>query len=95
MILEDILVLIVLRVVLFYAITAILTLFRSILHNPLDPEINHQMNILGEVPDLIRKIPIRRLTLGEVIHLRFLDGFTTELLRLCACAITKARRDEI
>jgi len=95
MILGDTLVLIVLRVVLFYAITAILTLFRNILHNPLDPEINHLMNILREVPDLMRRIPIRKLTLGEVIHLRFLDGFTTGLVRLCECAITKARRDEI
>lgn len=85
--------LIVPRVVLFYAITAILTLFRNILHNPLDSEINHHMNILHEVPDLIRRIPIRKLTLGEVIHLRFLDGFATELVRLCECAIAKARQD--
>lgn len=50
------------------------------------------MNILRGVPGLIGKIPIRKLTLGEVIHLRFLDGFTTELVRLCECAIGRAQR---
>lgn len=86
-------VLTVLRVVLFYVITAIFTLFRTILHNPLDSEINHHMDILREVPDLICRIPIRKLTFGEVIHLRFLDGFTTELVRLCECAVAKAQQD--
>lgn len=79
------------RVVLFYAITAILTLFRNILHNPLGPEAHHHVHILREVPDLIRRIPIRKLTLGEVIHLRFVDGFTTELARLGACAISQVQ----
>ncbi|KAE8139517.1 hypothetical protein BDV38DRAFT_280872 [Aspergillus pseudotamarii] len=80
-------------VVLFYAITAILTLFRNILHNPLGPEAHHHVHILREVPDLIRRIPIRKLTLGEVIHLRFLDGFTTELARLGACAISQVQQE--
>lgn len=51
------------------------------------------MDILREVPDLICRIPIRKLTFGEVIHLRFLDGFTTELVRLCECAVAKAQQD--
>lgn len=51
------------------------------------------MHILREVPDLIRRIPIRKLTLGEVIHLRFLDGFTTELARLGACAIAHVQQE--
>lgn len=53
------------------------------------------MNMLRDVPDLIRRIPIRKLTLGEVIHLRFLDGFTTELARLGECAISRAQRESV
>ncbi|KAF9884864.1 hypothetical protein FE257_001207 [Aspergillus nanangensis] len=52
-------------VVLFYAITAILTIFSNILRSPLDPETYVHLDILCDVPDLIRKIPIRKLTLGE------------------------------
>lgn len=68
-------------------------LFHNVLRSPLDSHIHQNMNILREVPSLIRNIPIRIFTLGEVIHLRFLDGFTTELVRLCECAIEKARRE--
>ncbi|KAB8259950.1 hypothetical protein BDV32DRAFT_123704 [Aspergillus pseudonomiae] len=82
-------------VLLFYAITAILTLFRNTLHNPLGPKAHSHVHILREVPDLIRRIPIRKLTLGEAIHLRFLDGFTTELARLGACAISQAEQEAV
>lgn len=51
--------------------------------------------MLRDVPDLIRRIPIRQLTLGEVIHLRFLNGFTTELARLGECAISRAQRESV
>lgn len=51
--------------------------------------------MLREVPDLIRRIPIRKLTPGEIIHLRFLDGFTTELARLGECAISRAQRESV
>ncbi|KAL4866369.1 hypothetical protein BDV12DRAFT_187444 [Aspergillus spectabilis] len=77
--------------IIFYAITAILNLFHNILKNPLDSEVSRRVDILRDFPRLIRRIPIRTLTLGEVIHLRFLDEFTAELARLGECAISKAR----
>ncbi|KAL2821093.1 hypothetical protein BJX63DRAFT_427772 [Aspergillus granulosus] len=81
-------------VVIFYAITGILTLFHNILKNPLHPGASSHVHILRDFPGLIRSIPIRTLTLGEVIHLRFLDRFTAELARLGDCAIAKALRDK-
>ncbi|KAJ5090706.1 hypothetical protein N7532_009390 [Penicillium argentinense] len=51
----------------------------------------HDAKILSDVPTLMRKIPIRYLTPAEIIHLKFLDGFTTELARLGMCAIYKAQ----
>jgi hypothetical protein len=51
------------------------------------------VNVLQDVPNLIRKIPIRTLTLGPMIHLRFLENFAAELARLGNCAILKAERE--
>ncbi|KAI9040525.1 fungal specific transcription factor domain-containing protein [Aspergillus affinis] len=80
-------------VVIFYVITAILTLFRNILKNPLDPAMADLVSVLQDVPSLIGRIPIRTLTLGPMIHLRFLDNFTGELARLGNSAILKAERE--
>ncbi|OJJ37887.1 hypothetical protein ASPWEDRAFT_50899 [Aspergillus wentii DTO 134E9] len=78
-------------VVLFYALTAILTLFCNILKVPLQLDSLHDVNLLFNAPALIRRIPIRHLTPAKIIHLKFLDGFTTELTRLEMCAISKAQ----
>ncbi|KAL3493062.1 hypothetical protein BJX62DRAFT_249997 [Aspergillus germanicus] len=81
-------------VVIFYAITGVLTLFHNILKDPLHPGASSHVRKLQDFPSLIRSIPIRTLTLGEVIHMRFLDGFTAELARLGQCAILKAQQDQ-
>ncbi|KAL4769852.1 hypothetical protein BDW60DRAFT_218625 [Aspergillus nidulans var. acristatus] len=80
-------------VIIFYAISAILTLFRNILKTPRDPAMLDLVNVLQDVPNLIRKIPIRTLTPGPMIHLRFLENFAAELARLGNCAILKAERE--
>ncbi|KAL4912442.1 C6 zinc finger domain protein [Aspergillus aurantiobrunneus] len=79
-------------VVLFYAITAVLTLFCNIISNPRGPDTQHDMTLLQNVPSLIRSIPIRKLTLGEIIHLQYLDGFTAELAEISVCAISKSQQ---
>lgn len=81
------------RVVIFYAITAVLTLFCNILSDPLDPDNDQDIDLLQNVPSLIRKIPIRKFTIGEVVHLKFLDGFTAELAGIGASAMSKAQQD--
>jgi hypothetical protein len=70
-----------------------LTLFCNVISNPRDPDTNHDMELLQNVPSLIRSIPIRKLTLGEVIHLKYLDGFTEELAGICVRAISKSQYD--
>lgn len=77
----------------FYAITSILTLFRNILRNPRDPAMADLADVLQGVPNLIGKIPIRTLTVGPMIHLRFLNNFATEPARLARCAMAKAERE--
>ncbi|KAH1764679.1 hypothetical protein KXX56_003469 [Aspergillus fumigatus] len=79
-------------IILFYAITAVLTLFCNIISNPRDAEASHNVNLLQMTPSLIRRIPVRKLTLGEVIHLQYLDGFTAELAAICVRAVSKSQQ---
>jgi hypothetical protein len=74
-------------------LAANLALFCNVLKDPLQYESSHDVAILHEVPAMIKKIPIRNLTPAEMIHLRFLNGFTTELARLASCAVSKAHRE--
>jgi hypothetical protein len=79
------------RIVLFYAITAVLTLFCNIISDLHDPDTVDNINLLHNVPRLIRSIPVRNRTLGEVIHLQYLDGLTTELGSICVRAISRSQ----
>ena len=81
------------RIILFYAITAVLTLFCNTISYPRDPDAILNVELLQNVPSLIRRIPIRKLTLGELIHLQYLDGFTTELAGICVRAISKTKQN--
>ncbi|RDK42471.1 hypothetical protein M752DRAFT_16591 [Aspergillus phoenicis ATCC 13157] len=80
-------------VVIFYIITAAQCLFRHILKEPLQFESSQDVEMLHQVPALLGSIPIRHLTPAEIIHLKFMNGFTTELARLGRCAIWKAQRE--
>lgn len=69
-------------------------MFHNLIWVPLGPEAERHLDILRQVPQLLRQIPVRKLTLSEVTHLRFLDELITELARLAACAISRARQCE-
>ncbi|PYI19503.1 hypothetical protein BO99DRAFT_459065 [Aspergillus violaceofuscus CBS 115571] len=77
-------------VVIFYAVTAVLALFRAVLKDPLGSGL---MKTLRGVPKLMKKVPIRTPTLGVIFHAHFLGNFTTELVRLAECAFAKADKD--
>lgn len=81
------------RVVLFYAITAVLTLFCNVIANPRDPDTAENMELLQNVPSLIRSIPIRNLTFGEAVHLQYLDCFAEELTNICVRVISKSQQN--
>lgn len=81
------------RVVFFYIITATQCLFLNILSEPLQFESSQDVDMLHQVPALLGNIPIRQLTPVEIMHLKFMNWFTTELARLGRCAILKAQRE--
>ncbi|KAK4183344.1 putative transcription factor [Podospora australis] len=77
---------------LFYPVSAILTLFCSILLDPLGPQAQDDLELLDSAPHLIRGIRVRQLTENEMLHLKLVDEFVSELSRLANCAIREARR---
>ncbi|KAL7948103.1 hypothetical protein V8C42DRAFT_316700 [Trichoderma barbatum] len=77
-------------VIIYYPISAILALFSNILSNPLDANAPGDLEILRSAPALFKSIRIRKLTLAELTHLKFLDAFSMELARLGELAIRKA-----
>ncbi|CAK96324.1 hypothetical protein M747DRAFT_311751 [Aspergillus niger ATCC 13496] len=79
-------------IILFYAITAVLTLFCDTISDPHGPDVHHNVELLQDVPGLIHRVPVRHLALGELTHLQYLNGFTTELAAICVRATSKARR---
>ncbi|GKZ17467.1 hypothetical protein AbraIFM66951_004769 [Aspergillus brasiliensis] len=78
--------------IIFYPMSAILTIFCSILANPLDPYVEEDLHLLTVVPDLVRDVRRRRTSEVEIAHMQTVTNFVAELIRLGHCAIEKARR---
>ena len=71
-----------------------MTIFCSILLNPLDPQAEEDLRLLESAPDLIKGIRIRRPTQTELLHLKTVDEFMGELMRLGDCAIRRAKEEK-
>lgn len=82
------------RMIIFYPMSAILTIFCSILANPLDPYVEEDLHLLKVVPDLVRDVRRRRTSEVEIAHMQTVTDFVAELIRLGHCAIEKARRSQ-
>ncbi|KAJ1323301.1 proline utilization trans-activator [Microdochium nivale] len=80
--------------ILFYPISAVLTIFCHVLCNPTDPRARADLELLGRCPRVIRNMRARRLEVSEIIHAEAVEDFVGELVRLGACAIAKAEREE-
>jgi hypothetical protein len=78
----------------YYPLSAILTIFCNIIHNPFTPEADRDIDLLLLAPQLIKDIRLRRLVRNEMEHVRNTDHFLTELGRLAKLAVTRAREEE-
>ncbi|KAJ5123833.1 uncharacterized protein N7515_007658 [Penicillium bovifimosum] len=74
----------------FYPMSALLTLFCSILQNPLDPHSREDLDRLKVATVMIERIFSRKLPATEVVHFKLVADFIVELKRLAECAIDKA-----
>ncbi|KAF5005928.1 hypothetical protein FDECE_7686 [Fusarium decemcellulare] len=80
-------------VVVFYPTSAMMSLFFNLLMNPLDEQAQMDLELLSSATDLIRNMPVRRLTPHELAHMKLINDFVAELIRLSKCAIAKATRE--
>lgn len=81
--------------VLFYPMSALLTIFCNILHNPLDPQAAQDLELINRAPDLIKGMAIPHPNRDELFRINLVDEFIAELSRLGKCAIIKAREENL
>ncbi|KAJ5554745.1 C6 transcription factor [Penicillium sp. DV-2018c] len=74
----------------FYPMSALLTLFCSILQNPLDPYSREDLDRLKVATVMIERIFSRKLPATEMVRFKLVADFILELKRLAECAIDKA-----
>lgn len=82
------------RTLIFYPVSALLTIFCSILQNPLDPRSRDDLDRLNMATVMIERIFTRKLPENEVVHFKLVADFVAELKRLAECAIDKAWREQ-
>ncbi|KFY84563.1 hypothetical protein V498_07806 [Pseudogymnoascus sp. VKM F-4517 (FW-2822)] len=81
--------------ILFYPMSALLTIFCNILHKPLDPQAAQDLELINRAPDLIKGMPIPQPNRNELFHINLVDEFIAELSRLGKCAISKAKEENL
>jgi hypothetical protein len=70
--------------------SALLTIFCSILQNPLDPHSREDLDRLKVATVMMERIFSRKLPESELVHFKMVADFVMELKRLAECAIDKA-----
>lgn len=78
------------RIIVFYPTSAIMSLFLNIIMYPLDPQAKFDIDLLSEAAYLVRSMPVRKMTAYEMSHMKLVNDFVAELIRLAHCAIAKA-----
>ncbi|KAH7111030.1 hypothetical protein B0J13DRAFT_516379 [Dactylonectria estremocensis] len=77
-------------IIVFYPTSAIMSLFLNIIMYPLDPQAKFDIDLLSEAAYLVRSMPVRKMTAYEMSHMKLVNDFVAELIRLAHCAIAKA-----
>ncbi|KAJ5746001.1 hypothetical protein N7520_011183 [Penicillium odoratum] len=82
------------RFVTLYSSTAALSLFLNIVIHPLDSQSRLDLELLISAVNMIRNIPVRALTQGEITRVQETGSFVMRLVWLGTCAVTKAEKEE-
>ncbi|KAH6949360.1 hypothetical protein BKA56DRAFT_463753, partial [Ilyonectria sp. MPI-CAGE-AT-0026] len=77
-------------ILIFYPTAAIITIFLNILRNPRDPQAKLDLNLLSSAKDLVKYMPVCKLTSHEISHINMVNEFVAELVRLAHCATAKS-----
>ncbi|KAK4180684.1 putative transcription factor [Triangularia setosa] len=79
---------------LFYPMSAVLTIFCSVLLNPLGPQAAADVALLDSAPEMIKNMRIKQISKNEIMQLKLVEAFITELSRLSRCAVVEATRKQ-
>ncbi|KAF7587377.1 hypothetical protein BBP40_007343 [Aspergillus hancockii] len=79
--------------IIFYPMSALLTLFCNVLQSPLDAHITEDLQLLEEAPTLLRDTLSLQRSLNEMIHIKSVEEFMSMLGRLAKCAVEKAKQE--
>ncbi|THC88848.1 hypothetical protein EYZ11_011708 [Aspergillus tanneri] len=78
----------------FYPMSAVLAIFCNILQNPSDPQATKDLGLLKTATTMMDRIFLKQpYSVTEIVHIKRVADFVTELYRLAACAIEKAWKE--
>lgn len=70
-----------------------MTIFCYVLYEPTAHTVRADLDLLKQVPRLIRSLPASALDVAQEAHLRSLNAFLDELPRLGNLALAKAKKN--
>ncbi|KAB8237996.1 putative C6 transcription factor [Aspergillus alliaceus] len=75
----------------FYPMSALLAIFCNILQNPSDPQATKDLALLRTATSMMERLFSRQpFAVTEIVHIKLVADFVSELYRLATCAIEKA-----
>ncbi|KAL4895156.1 putative C6 transcription factor [Aspergillus ambiguus] len=77
--------------VIFYPMSALMAIFCNILQNPSDPQATKDLGLLKTATGMVERVFLRQsFSVVEIVHIKLVANFVTELYRLAGCAVEKA-----
>ena len=71
--------------------SALLAIFCNILQNPSDPQATKDVRLLRTATGMMERLFSRQpFAVAEIVHIKLVADFVSELYRLATCAIEKA-----
>ncbi|SPO04638.1 uncharacterized protein DNG_07323 [Cephalotrichum gorgonifer] len=85
----------VLAYIIFYPMSAALTIFCNILLDPLDPQAAEDLQLISSVPKIIQTMPRPPRYPKDELYVQMVNAFFVELARIASCAVDKATSSRV
>ncbi|KAJ5484179.1 hypothetical protein N7539_005975 [Penicillium diatomitis] len=82
-------------ILIFYPLSALLTIFCSILQNPLDPRSRGDLDHLKTATSMLARLFSNANSENDIEHMKLIADYVGELKRLAECAIEKAWQEHV
>ncbi|KAL4990828.1 hypothetical protein BDW68DRAFT_185335 [Aspergillus falconensis] len=78
----------------FYPMSALLAIFCNILQYPAEPQASKDLALLKSATGMLERVFLRQAySVNELVHVKLVADFVSELCRLATCAMDKAWRE--